>query len=117
MAEAIGPGTPLICVKWYEYPDMRIDDRTHILTEGALYICEFVADTPYDDMCPWDNCGITGIGVVGKGLRGNHNWAYCPNLFRPLNDGDTSLVDAEKEKNIDLEIGLGIDVQQPKELV
>ena len=88
----IGPGTALICIKW----DMP-EDADDVLTVGALYFCEEVIDTdPY--ICPWDGCGTIGIGLKGKACSCcNKHYPYCVSLFRPLNDGDTSLVETEKE--------------------
>lgn len=93
--EAIGPGTPLICVKFsWPFGHPPCDETRLDLDPGAMYFCEAVVEG--DDMeCPWDGCGRTGYAIQGKRCS-CWSYIYCPNLFRPLNDGDTSLVN-EKE--------------------
>jgi hypothetical protein len=86
MAE-IGPGTILVATKWYEPPNRPWWWNTlHPLTVGALYTCNEVHTDAGLSPCPWDGCG-----QVGYKLR-EITRKYCPNLFHPLNDGDTSLV-------------------------
>lgn len=54
MAEAIGPGTPLICVKWTEYDRSWGSLDARPLEPGALYFCEEIYNGPEADaICPW----------------------------------------------------------------
>lgn len=81
---AIGPGTPLICVHaWPEYG----------LTEGALYTCDGVEPLPYN--APVECTACHGTGKALYYIRNRGPQPYCEKLFRPLNDGDTSLVETE----------------------
>lgn len=81
MAEAIGPGTPLICIN--DWQGNGFDTK---LSTGALYFCETINSYKSCPLCKSD------IGIT---LRGKTVWAYSVCLFRPLNDGDTSLVENE----------------------
>ncbi len=95
---AIGPGTPLICVT----PNNPLSRCVPIYV-GSIYFCEAVHSFPtrsalqgYMECCPHDGCD-TVITLKGHIHPLGGRCGYCPNKFRPLNDGDTSLVDAEKE--------------------
>lgn len=93
----IGPGTPLICIN-ANPPVGAVGSLCETLTLGALYTCLEVQSDPESLPCPWDQCGTTGIQLREKYCSCYAtNWAFCPNLFRPLNDGDTSLVEDELE--------------------
>lgn len=98
MTEAIGPGTVLICIDdrpaptGYNFPEDK-------LTKHAIYVCEKIVRSSSGTICPWDGCSEKGIILEGK--QGTLRFGfkvrplYCPSLFRPLNDGDTSLVKDE----------------------
>jgi hypothetical protein len=82
MATDIGPGTLLICINdAKEYGCIE-------LTKGAIYIVE--KNKPRTGPC--DSCRKMDAVI----LKGKPHY-YCLCLFRPLNDGDTSLVENEKE--------------------
>lgn len=87
MAEAIGPGTALICIAKSSNPYTW----SNKLTLQALYFCREVTQHKYNELCTTDACGTVGLRLK------NRKGMYCPNLFRPLNDGDTSLVQDEIE--------------------
>lgn len=94
MAEAIGPGTPLICVNFY-WP-LGLDTPSCFnnvsLTVKALYFCEWVgADEPDGSWCPWDDCQGHMIYIKGKTCDHGNFIPYCPNLFRPFNEGNEAL--------------------------
>lgn len=98
---AIGPGTPLICID-----DSKQDTtlpRQLILHKDALYFCA-VVDFEMDGACTFCGCSGPGIQLRGKegwfpdGSENEFQYFYCPSRFRPLNDGDTSLVDAENRQ-------------------
>lgn len=96
----IGPGTLLRCVKsWTDgnLPEVRV-------TEGSLYLCEAVEQHPYQ-ACPVDGCGFVGYLLQGKKYDCGycsltHEPMFCPHLFAPMDDGDTSLVESELEDKI-----------------
>lgn len=97
MAEAIGPGTPLICISETQ-PSALFWFKPPKLTNGALYFCEelYTEDAHRSETCcPWDSCGKIGIRLKDIRTKAGGRPPYCPNLFRPLNDGDTSLVKNE----------------------
>lgn len=84
----LGPGTPVICVDAKPVGSASQDGRP--LTEGAIYFVERIIDIPFAARtCARDGCG--GSYVVLSRPEGL--LAYCPNRFRPLNDGGTDLVD------------------------
>jgi hypothetical protein len=90
----IGPGTPLICVDAGEGSEVATPYPGGNLTVGGLY---FVADTftsAPGDVCERDHCGCTFLVLRGK----PDIYGYCPNRFRPLNDGSTDLVDVVKDE-------------------
>lgn len=88
------------CVKWYWPLDGKPGLECAALTEGALYFCEKLGDDVIMS-CPWDQCGHTYVLLRDRFCQCfNSEIAYCPNLFRPLNDGDTSLVDDEEPLDI-----------------
>ena len=94
--EAIGPGTLLRCVAWKPLSGSQIDCGD--LTVGSIYRCNHVSEDPYGDRCPWDDCGTVGVALVDRFCNCLGSYLlYCPNFFRPLNDGDTSLVETERE--------------------
>lgn len=96
MSEAIGPGSALVCVS-DAMPGycQQMYDGLEPLVVGGLYFCEEIGKARFT-LCPWDGCGKTWISLRGKKLLSidRHLW-YCPNLFKPLNDGDISLVKDE----------------------
>jgi hypothetical protein len=99
MAAEIGKGSLVVCVnnhaptQWYNRYY-----KTSPLTVGAIYQVVKVHEQ-YSDraQCPWDKCGTVGYWLRDKKSFTGRWVKYCPNLFRPLNDGDTSLVENEKE--------------------
>jgi hypothetical protein len=95
MAAEIGPGSILVCVDWFR-PEGTYDKdpEKSNLTVGAIYRCSEILDAGGLSrmQCPWDECGTRGVQLEGRSI-----FCYCPNLFKPLNDGDTSLVENEKE--------------------
>ena len=108
MTADIGPGTVLVCVN----DGAPVIASRYRLTKGAIYVCEAVERCLLP--CPWDQCGYIGVRVKGKGDA--KKYLYCPNFFRPLNDGDTSLVEHEKYEN--KEIISRIPIVKPiKELI
>lgn len=103
MAAEIGKGSILICIK-NEPPSYGYQKEYALapLTVKAMYTVRMIF-THNHGHCPWDNCGHTGLFIEEKGFEGSKPGkvayiCYCPNLFRPLNDGDTSLVKDEKDK-------------------
>lgn len=92
MSADIGPGTPLICIAGCVWESGK-------LTEGALYFCkEIVAWNDESRMPPGVtrsyNCGFcTKTGHDFIVVKDQPNGEFCPARFRPLNDGDTSLVE------------------------
>jgi hypothetical protein len=83
----IGPGTPLICIR----RPKRFPVPEDSLTVGALYTCRLIIERPGQGRCI--NCDSRfSLKLREKDFAVN----YCECLFRPLNDGDTSLVDAEE---------------------
>lgn len=113
MAADVGPGTPLVCIKWVRPEGATLGDACSKLTVDAIYICKEVGHESVGT-CPWDDCGKTWYSLEGK-YCGCHNMdlPYCPNLFRPLNDGDTSLVDAEV--TYDMQNGIDLHRELTKE--
>lgn len=102
-AQPIGPGSILICTST-ALNEQRIPELR--LTMGALYCVA--------EMGPWaegvcDACGSCQAAVVLKGKDriyrshfSSHTLAgYCPSQFRPLNDGDASLVENEQTDDTD----------------
>lgn len=89
----IGPGTPLICKS-----AAALKGHEVALTEGALYACSEVR--PAEQTLPSTKeflyCSFCNAIKEHDFLRvrGQVVW-YCPQRFRPLNDGDTSLVENE----------------------
>jgi hypothetical protein len=121
---AIGPGTPLVCVK-SEQSNPIWQPPANRLTVGAIYFCEkvFGADNNY-------GCGLNGCtSQHGYTLRGINSWRihphtgvqcqllYCSCCFKPLNDGDTSLVEHEEEVVEAEAARIPIRPQQVKEIV
>lgn len=94
MAKDIGPGMCVVCITemTHNYGDCHPDFRQ--VTPNAIYFVEEVFDHPIA-YCPHDNCG--SIGLI---LKDRSPWIYCPNIFKPLDDGDTSLVKAEKKQEV-----------------
>jgi hypothetical protein len=83
----LGPGTPMICVDAvFERVVGYLMDPP--LTEGALYFVAKVLVEGANPLCPRDGCGHTFLEINAR-----PNTGYCPNRFRPLNDGSTDLVD------------------------
>lgn len=84
----IGPGTCLICIKGTAEPER--------LTKGALYVCEYIEGNEIGNWeWEWDGCNCTScIAVIGKEME------YCLCHFKPLNDGETSLVENEIDSPI-----------------
>lgn len=97
----------LICKKfWWPVDPIPVCFGEHSkLTEGALYTCEGLHEggelPDSDTMCPWDGCGHDWYCLVEKTCTHGSFIPYCPNLFRPLNDGDTSLVADEYIVGVD----------------
>lgn len=101
----IGPGTILRCVS-----DKGNDEEPHLprafnLTVGALYTCDEIKDGSNYGTC--HVCYLTCDPITLKEKSGGFwfgPWffecvAYCVTLFRPLNDGDTSLAEQEIDIN------------------
>lgn len=96
---AIGPGTLLRCIKAPSFTQPGYDFL--MTTVGSFYLCERVVDSIF--LCPEDGCGHEGLVLKDKsrfkcidGCGTMHTALYCPNLFRPVDDGDTSLVRDEE---------------------
>lgn len=100
MSKPIGPGSLLVCTK---VPQDEFLPRGVTLTVGAIYTCQEVLRSRV--ACPSDGCGHDGIALrerprglywIGDGgfFERLHRITpmFCPNVFRPLDDGDTSLV-------------------------
>lgn len=87
---AVGPGAPLICVDATRGEVIGFG-LSPPLTLNALYFVQEVL-REYTPICPRDNCGHTFFLLHGRPHTG-----YCPNRFRPLNDGSTDLVDVHQE--------------------
>jgi hypothetical protein len=104
MAAEIGPGTPLICID--DSPAFATGRKIPI-TKDAMYFCERIKRYPYNG-CARDKCNAR---IWIKGLRKS----MCPARFKPLNDGDTSLVEAEKEKEDAIQGGETPKIATPKE--
>lgn len=109
---ALAPNMIVVCVKW-RWPngmdEIPASFAHGALTEQAFYFCERLEETQdigFSQTCPWDGCGTVWLGLRDKlcGCCGTHI-PYCPNLFRPLNDGDTSLVKNEKENDLLVSVG------------
>jgi hypothetical protein len=89
----LGPGTPLICIN---------ADGADDLTQDALYTCEEIHGGEMDQQCEvCDGPVCVGrVHLVGKYfhhfLYGWGPLCYCVMRFKPLNDGDTSLMDDEE---------------------
>jgi hypothetical protein len=95
----IGPGTPLICIS-LGVSHARLD-KGFDLTLGALYSCEEIIPADWiETLCPDCNKACDGLRLRGKleECSLGYKVVYCSTLFHPLNDGDTSLVEEEKEK-------------------
>lgn len=91
----IGPGSMLKCIRATE-----CDCGSHRVTEGALYTCETLEVVEaHARYC--GHIGCTGVMVLLKGKP----HPFCECCFRPLDDGDTSLVvDEEAEEQHDREL-------------
>lgn len=90
----IGPGTPLICISTGHTGD---EEPWANLTLGAMYHCdEVIPPEDVETYCPDcstpDCVPITLKEKRRRTIRGQFV-VYCTTLFRPLNDGDTSLVE------------------------
>lgn len=93
----IAPGAPLICIR--EHPQVPDGLRK---TVNALYFCETLGVSDDGQICPYDGCGPIGIGLKGFRTYFGMSIFHCPNDFKPLNDGDTSLVDDEVDAPTDV---------------
>lgn len=98
-AQPIGPGSIVVCVSTGQNELSGRFLPAHHLTKGALYCVEVIR--PWANGCPLDGCN-EGFVLKGRSERyvtpfGNMPFGYCPSQFRPLNDGDTSLVTEEIE--------------------
>lgn len=90
----VGPGTPLKCVK----AGTCFCGCTSV-TKDALYFCEEVAPPHIIDhlmhLMHCEGCSCITIFVKAK------DHGLCADLFIPLNDGETSLVEEEEEDEED----------------
>lgn len=88
----IGKGTPLIAIDGSNpYPR----NTAYPLTVGALYFVDRIWEGQ-----PWQNnggkCPQCNSPVIVS-LTQKPSWGYSVCKFRPLNDGDTSMVKADRE--------------------
>lgn len=97
-AQPIGPGSIVVCTSAKQMLS-DFPPPGYRLTVGALYCVEAIR--PWGDRCPVDDCH-EGFVLKGRAMRGISMrgigpviLGYCPSQFRPLNDGDTSLVENE----------------------
>lgn len=89
----IEPGVALVCIK----DDTTLgDDVEKTLTQGSIYMCEEVHEADIVQLLTYGCCGFCGENPPRVHLV-ERDWCYCICLFRPLNDGDTSLVKDEEE--------------------
>lgn len=97
MADAIGPGSALICVSNAQNELSFSGTPEYNITIGALYTVDRLGHSMTGRVCPVDGCSEVGLILKDKPLWYGRGMMYCSNQFKPLNDGDTSLVDAEEE--------------------
>ena len=91
MTAEIGPGTLLICIKPHTLRGSIADP----IYEGSMYTCEKLTSVYRGQTST--HCGFCGSEHLFVVLRGhNKGYPWCPTRFRPLNDGDTSLVKDEE---------------------
>lgn len=89
----IVPGRNVACTKSV---DCQFCGQGHA-TEGSIYMCEGVHDGgPHRIWCETDGCD--GFVVLLKGKT----CCYCACCFKPLDDGDQSLVQGEDENPYDI---------------
>jgi hypothetical protein len=90
VTEAIGPGSLVVCIK-----NLCKVTGPNDLTLGAVYRIDTIFSSASIGL-NWScvSCrGKTLCKIIEK-----HRFIYCPVCtFKPLNDGDTSLVEHEKE--------------------
>lgn len=104
MSAEIGPGTVLICLVSRHPTDMP---KAFHIFKGAIYICaEVIPGDECEEPCNYDGCTGPGITLKDKPVEFEEDgelwqYFYCPNLFRPLNDGDTSLVENELDQTLE----------------
>jgi hypothetical protein len=104
MAGDVGPGTVLICIRggWHGESWHKGKYKIAKVTEGAIYICDGINNNPDIPGFPSYRSG-TSIYLKGKhevvpfGPYKGRRCSWKLDRFRPLNDGDTSLVENEKE--------------------
>jgi hypothetical protein len=91
---AIGPGTIVQCIRWPSDDPFFIFHPEVVLTVSALYMVSLVVERP-QEIAACIHCRTRSAGV--KLVEKNQGVNYCLCLFRPFNDGDTSLVADETE--------------------
>lgn len=91
MAEDIGPGTLLICVKSCHCANCGTG-----VDKGVMYTCEELIEPSFLYLIIYGHCTCGQdhpfIVVAGK------SHAYCPTVFRPLNDPDAKIEETEEPK-------------------
>lgn len=103
MAAEIGPGSLVVCVEKLPEDDFVRTCPGVQLTPGSIYKVECIQKGWGHQNCPCGKDAGIGYRLVERPGPfetefGTAEWlAYAPCLFRPLNDGDTSLVEGEKE--------------------
>lgn len=97
MPADVGPGTLLVCIS--NGNGSKIGDY-YDLTVGAIYtVAEIIPFDPKSKLVCCE-CGERCRPFTLRQKLKPHDAllvVYCITLFRPLNDGDTSLVSAEEE--------------------
>lgn len=88
---AIGPNMNVVALRSHDKSDGFIAGFDESVTEGAIYWVEAIRDSPTQDICPDDGCGITGLRLEGK------LYLWCPNMFRPLSGGFNCEVVSEEQ--------------------
>lgn len=89
----IAPGRNVVCIRAVECQWCGSGRAS----EGAVYMCESVADGgPLHSAC----CCTTGCDGFVLLLAGK-SCCYCACCFKPLDDGDTSLVNEGDENPYD----------------
>lgn len=83
----LGPGMQLVCTQ-----GGGCFCGCSSVTEQAIYTCEEIdLDVlGHTLFCTIEGCVMVTIFIVGK------EHGFCANRFKPLNDGDTSLVEEEE---------------------
>lgn len=78
MADSIGPGSELLCVK--SSPEKSFPQPVI----GNTYTCDEVVNQRRGIPCPYDGCGTVGFVIRGLSeMPHGYRVLYCPNFFVP----------------------------------